>query len=270
VPISLVSAGTPVQLKTSSTSHLSSITADSTPGDFVVVILAVDNATGDTDTSIPGLTLTARNSGTPVNVKTGRLDGFQSSTSFTTAVYGNTSGGAGNGVVVVIAYCWTTTDSLNEVNASWTTARTARCSRMFRFRGVDATDLNMSVGASTGASISTSTGVGPQAGWLVIFGFGHESIATVSTIDSDTDGGPWAYTTAGTQRWTGTSGGGAATNISLFGNYKILNTAIASTFNITLSASARFAGGGLLMRAIPDPSSPPPPRFRRLTHNLVR
>lgn len=99
-----------------------------------------------------------------------------------------------------------------------------------------------SVLSSSTATPSVTAGSGtsyqPVVGELVVGVFGFEG-ADTPTADSDTSSGSWFGNsfTPTAMDWTGTSGGGAASNMAIVSQYKIVTATADQTFNPTIGTA---------------------------------
>lgn len=200
-----------LQNKTSSSSETIVATAGIPAGTLLVFATAYDSSGSGTPTVS---TLSASGGGT----WTQRANGSSTAT------------GAGNGIFLYTYTTLTTTEIAPNANITTVTlsgATIAKAMAVWAFGFVNNTLRNTAVTATStaGTPSAVTAGTALVAGDLVIGTIGGETNA-LPTGDTDTLNGSWSTITG-----TNTTGGGAATNVAVGMQYKIVTATGAQTYN---------------------------------------
>jgi hypothetical protein len=196
------------------------VSANVAAGDILIVIIAKDN-TGTTDGDFAEIS----------GVSDSKGNTYTKAKEFT-----NGQGGAGSGATVSVWFSKITTalGTTDTVSATFASAITAKAMTLAEFSVAAGASLVVAASAATAgdavSSVSTSiTGLASQQ-YLFIAGDAYEGSGATKTESTGFTAIPSA----------GTTGGGAATNMMVFGAYQIA-TATGATYSPTFSASADIA-----------------------------
>jgi hypothetical protein len=206
--------------KTSGTTLTATVSANVAAGDILIVIIAKDN-TGTTDGDFAEVS----------GVSDSKGNTYTKAKEFT-----NGQGGAGSGATVSVWFSKITTalGTTDTVTASFASAITAKAMTLAEFSVAAGATLQVAAsGATAGDAVSTlSTSITglASAQYLFIAGDAYEGTCATKTESAGFTSIPSA----------GTTGGGAATNMCVYGAYQIA-TATGATYSPTFSAAADIA-----------------------------
>lgn len=228
--LSLTAAGAGATNKTAGAGI--SVTVSVTAGQLIVVCLAMDNsaATGGAPT---------------VTLSDGDLNSYLGSTQAN-----RTPGASSNdGVSILLRYAIAqATNATLTVSAAFSVSTQAKCMWVHVLDRDTSQAISGAFGEiSTGADSTPSIAVTPAAsGTALITVLGVESSTQPGINDTDTLEGSWS-----TVQKLNTTGGSAASNISLATQVKITSGVSTQTWNAAGTQSGDFAGGVLPLREVP-------------------